>query len=74
MKELARRKKYLKIFFSSYAPPKDSQDLPQGLSGETDSNISIVELCFTYSQANNSAPCKAETKTTSKKRVTKYTK
>ena len=68
MEGLPGRRKHLRIFFGSDASPENSQHLPQGPSEETDSNINTLGLRSTYSQCNNLAPCKTETKAMEKTR------
>lgn len=53
IKELFRRKKYIKTILSNYTPLEDSQHLLQRLSRETNSDINTSRLCSTYNQANN---------------------
>lgn len=67
MEELPEKREYLRTFFGSYASSENGQHLLQGLSRETDSNISTPILCSTYGQAKNPALYKAETRTTSKR-------
>ena len=69
MKRVPKRGEHIETFLGSYASSKNGQHLPQGLSREANSNISIAELYFTHGQANNLALRKAETRAT---KITRY--
>ena len=62
MEGLPGKKEHLGTFFASHASPEDGQHLSQGPSGEVNCDISIPRLRYAYSQVNNPAPCKAETR------------
>ena len=64
MEELFGRRKYLRTFLDSHAPPGDSEHHLQRSPGEVDSNISTSGLRFAYNQTNNPASHKTEIKTT----------
>ena len=68
IEELPGRREYLETFFGSHASPEDGQHLPQGPSGEADSDISTPGLHFAYGQANNPAAHEAKTRATNKTR------
>lgn len=67
IKRLSKRKKYLKIIFSSYAFLEDDQHFLQKLSQKTKSNISTPKLRFFYGKTNNHTFYKMKTSTFSKK-------
>lgn len=67
MIKLSKKKKYLKAIFNSYALLKNDQYLSQRLLEKAHSNISIFRLSFTHGKNNNQAPCRVETRTSSKK-------
>ena len=60
--------KHLGTFLGYYAPSEDGQHLPQGPSGEVDSNISTPKHRSAQGQANDPAPREAKTKVTNRMR------
>lgn len=72
MEKLSKKREYLKIILSSYAPLEDGQYLLQRPFEKANNDISTSELRFTYGKANSQALCKAKTKIPSKKHHEMY--
>ena len=74
MEKIYRGRKYLRAGLNGLISSKVVQQVPPQKLQQTDSHVSFRLYRSTYSKANSQAFCKAETKTTSKKRYKAHQK